>query len=236
MLNFLASAALAGAGAYMSHRQGKKSAKAAKAAAAQQEAQYRKGLGAVNEGYDAALGFLEPYVQSGQTGIDYLMDILGANGASGQGAALDRYKGSPSSALLEDVLSEVTRRTGSEYAGAGGYRSGGRMEDLSRRLSDVRLNDYYKHENLIGETARMGQNAGTNAATMSANRGTALADLHRGIGDVRASGTVGAANARTGGMQAGLNYLAPMIGKIGGMDFLQPGNANVQWDTRTYPA
>lgn len=241
MLNFLAQAApaliqggfsLFGAG--KADKQAKKSAQAAREAAAAQEAQYQKGIGSINEGYDSALGYLAPFAQAGQKGIDYLMDIIGGNGAGGQSEALDRYNSNPSSAILDDVLSEVTRRTGSEYAGAGAYRSGGRTEDLSRRLSDVRLKDFYNYEGMIQDTARSGQNAASNSATLSGNRGSALANLYKGIGDVKASGIVGSSNAQTGGSQAGLNYLAPAAGKLSEFDyssFLSPNNSNIQWDT-----
>ena len=128
--------------------------------------------------YREGQNYLDPYVKSGRQSGDLLADIMGYNGPEAQANALRMYQSSPSANLLKQVQEEALRQTAGKRASQGGFRSGAMIEDLSRRQSDLALNDYSR--NWLGLASNMygtGANASGAAANLAQNQGGQVAGL-----------------------------------------------------------
>lgn len=191
-----------------------KAASSAKKAAAQQAAGIEKGIGESEGLYTESQNFLRPYVESGGEYAGLMRDITGLGGQEGSDRALGMYRGSPSAALLDDVKGEVFRRGMNTFAASPqGANSGRTIEDLSRRLSDVTLNDYYKWQDLGKDMYGTGANAANAAANVAANRGQQILGARTGQGTALASGTAAGGLYDAAGTAGAANYLANALGR-----------------------
>ncbi len=166
-------------------------------------------------------GIVDPYLQSGQTGINYLQQAYGSPDQQQQ--ALQTYQGSPSYNLLQQAQEDAARRHQGTYAAQGMGNSGAMVESLGRRLSDMSLSDYYQYQQGAQNLGSLGQNTALNAG------GNILQSYGR-VGDIQATGTIGSGNALAQGQIAGqqafnslVNTGISAIGKIGGAFAGNPG-------------
>jgi hypothetical protein len=210
-------------------------AQGARDAASAQEARTREGLDKYLGTYypeaqnyltssrDAAVNYLQPYIDAGSQNATLLNDIIGVNGPDAQTAALGKYQSSPSANLLKQVQDEALRQTAGKWASEGGYKSGSMIQDLSRRQSDIALGDYYNWENLSKGLANMGQGSASQAASITSNTGSNQANLANSagtnylstlsdIGAIQGSGISGAANATAQGITNKANANANLWG------------------------
>ena len=208
--------ALVGAGA--SIYGANKAASSAKKAARQQAAGIQRGIDESGGLYETGQNFLSPYVQQGERYAGLMDDIIGFDGPEAQENALEMYRGSPSARLLEDVKGETFRRGMNTWAAAGGANSGRSMEDLSRRMSDVTLQDYYQWQGLGKDMFGIGANAAGQASNLAMQRGRDILGARTGQGTATASGTAAGGLYGAAGMNAAGNYLANALGKT---DFSQ---------------
>lgn len=188
---------------------------AAKDAAAQQKKWIDRGLAESGTLYNTAQNYLAPFIQSGQGANTLLNDILGLNGPEAQQAALLKYQGSPSANLLKQVQEEALRRTAGQWAAEGGYKSGGMIQDLARRQSDIALGDYNNWQGLATGLLNVGANAAGSASNLAYNRGRDILGARTNQGTALASGTIGGANAMIGGLFGAGNYLTDFFSRGG---------------------
>jgi hypothetical protein len=203
----------AGLGAASSLYGGYQSSKAAKEAAAAQQAGLKKGINASNQYYGEAQNYLSPYVESGTTNLNLMNNIVGNNGTDAQGSALSQYQSSPSANLLQQVQNEALRQTAGQWASNGSYRSGSMIQDLSNRQSQNALNDYYNWQNTVSGLATSGQNAATNASNLASNQGNNLLQAYTNVGNAQASGITGSASAWNNALGNAGQYAANYLGK-----------------------
>jgi hypothetical protein len=197
-----------------------KASKASKDAAAQQSAGIEQGINQSQPYYEQGQNFLAPYVQGGQESSELMNDIIGLNGPEKQQRALGMYQSSPSANLLKQAQEEALRQTAGKWASGGGWRSGGAIQDLARRQSDLSLGDYYNWQGLGQGLYNTGANAAGQASNLASGRGNTILGARTGQGLVNASGTIGSANAQLGGMFGANNYLQNFLGKAGQNDWL----------------
>lgn len=138
--------------------------------------------GRLSQGYADARESIQPFVETGGQAQNLIAQILGFQGQGGQDEALAAYEGGPSANILRDVLSEATRTTQGEFAAGGLSRSGAITEELARRLSNIRLDDYRNFQGLAENAATRGQNAAMAGADLATGEGTAVANLLAQIG------------------------------------------------------
>lgn len=197
-----------------------KAASTAKSAARQQAKGIQQGIDDSAGFYDAAQNYLAPYTASGQRYADLMDNIVGLNGPGGQTEALGMYRGSPSAQLLNDVKGETFRRGMNTWSAAGGGNSGRAIEDLSRRMSDVTLNDYYQWQGLGKDMYGTGANAANASANLASNRGQQILGARTGQGTARASGTAASGLYSGAGLAGAGNLLGNFLGNKKSTDFL----------------
>ena len=210
-------------GSNASQKAGKDQERAAYEAARLQQEGIEKGIGEYGRYYDEAQGSvnqLAPYVK----GDDGWLGKTLYGSPEEQAAALGKYQGNPSAALLEAAKEDAVRRTAGQWSSQGLGRSGAHVEDLGRRLSGMALEDYNKNwlTPLTGMYSTGAQSAGTAANIGSRNAiaaGDAMLRARTGQGGAAASGAIGAANARTAGNLGANNYLMNFLGSASKMDF-----------------
>lgn len=188
-------------------------ANATKKAAAQQAKGIQQGITESEGYYNTGQNFLAPYVQSGQQEAKLLQDVQGLNGPEAQAAALAKYRTSPSATLLGDVRDETFRRGMNTWAAQGGANSGRAMEDITRRMSDVTLNDYYRWQDLGSNMYGIGANAAGAAGNLAAGRGRDILGARTGQGTAQGSGTAMGGLLTGAGIAGAGNVLANFMGK-----------------------
>ena len=190
-----------------------KAADTAKKAAKQQQKGIQQGIDESQGYYDTSQNYLSPYVNQGQAYSTQMANIAGLNGAEGGANALEAYRNNPSAALLKGVQDETFRRGLNTWAAAGGANSGRAVEDLSRRMSEGSLQDYYQWQGLNNNLYGTGANAAGAAANLAANRGNPILGARSGQGTAAASGTAAGGLFQAAGMNNAANYLANAAGK-----------------------
>lgn len=198
-----------------------KGADAAEKAARQQQAGIERGINETEGLYQEGQGYLAPYTESGAKYGSLLDDIIGVNGPEAQAKALEMYKSSPSSSLLDGVIEDAVRRTDNQFAAGGNANSGARIEALGRRTADLRLGDYNNWQGLTKGMYDTGAGAAGAAASLANSRAGQVLGARTGQGTAAASGTIAGANANMAGMNAAGNYLAYAAGRPAANDFLK---------------
>lgn len=170
---------------------------------------YTTGVGAVNQGADAALGYLSPaqfndlyakYSKATNLGLD----ATGANGAAGYANALANFKNSPAYTFnLTQGLDAINRRR----AAGGMLDSGNADRDAQEYGAGLASREYGNWlSNLLGFTnpelaaAQGGANVGKSQAQVAGTRGDMLAQLAQRYGQ--------SAQANDTGLGTGLAGLA----------------------------
>ncbi len=131
------------------------------------------------------------------------MDFLGLSGEDAQRAALAGIFDDPTFRASQDFANENTLKA---FAGAGMLNSGGTLKALRDRGAKDASAFVGDRQNRLFGLAGFGQNALGNLTAIDSN----IANLRAGIGDARAQGIIGGANAATGFT----NNLLELGGKI----------------------
>ncbi|MEM7621185.1 MAG: hypothetical protein AAF228_12135 [Pseudomonadota bacterium] len=185
---------------------GNKAAKESKRASRAQERLTREGMAQQREFFEKAEGYLQPYIERGYEYDDYYGDAYGLGGKEGQVLALERYKSNPSYALLQDVVGDATTNVKSTMAANGMLRSGAYGHELTQKIAPIVLQDYYNYQGGMDAGARRGQSAAGALAGYTTQQGAREAQGYSNIGQIQASGIVGANNARQQGYQNAMGY------------------------------
>src|SRR3990167_5180636 len=152
------------------------------------------GISEIRSGIGESLGYLQPFAQTGQGGLKLLADALGINGPEAQQQYFAKFQNDPGY-LAERNAGVAAVEQGAASGGA--LRSGGTLKALQeygQRFQRQRFLDR------LGALSNIG-GQGLTAAGGQAGLTRDLAGLRADEGTARASGIVGAANARTAGAQ-----------------------------------
>ena len=180
---------------------GSTQADAARDSAGQQVAAANQAIGTVGDAAGRAQGFFNPFQAIGQQGLSQAGFLGDPN------AQFDFLQSNP---LFQMGLDNLNQSTNASAAARGRLSSGDTLQQLTNNslLAAQPLLDRQRQDIL----AQLGIGTGIagNQAQIEQNLGSNIANLQTGIGAAQAAGTVGAANARAGGLAGQLG------GSLGG--------------------
>ena len=180
--------------------------KAARDAAAALEASGQTALEELQRGKTEGQGFLQPFSQLGQQGLDQ------ANFLTDPQAQFDFLQNNP---LFQMGLDNANRQTMQGAASRGRLSSGDTLEQLNNNAlltaSPLIANQQNSIQNLLG----MGLNTAQSQANTALGSASQLANAQTQIGNAQAGGIIGQQNAQTANQQNLFN-LAGQIGGFGG--------------------
>jgi hypothetical protein len=188
----------------------------AKKAAKKQAAAIKEGLneynasadaatGQVNTGADRALGFVQPYVDAGRSGLDLYKAAIGASGREAQQGFYDDFIDDPG---FQHALEQGQRAVEHSRIFRGSSLSGAAKKELFAHGEGMRLGAYRDRLAQLSSLSQIGLQAGTTGANIETSRGSNLAQIaigkgdaalraRTGIGAAQASGITGMTNAAT---------------------------------------
>ena len=174
--------------------------------------------------FDIQRGGQEPYRQTGLTGQNRLMELLGLGGnvgAAGYGKygrdfSMADYQADPGYAFR---LSEGQKALERSAAARGGLISGGALRAATRYGQDMGSQEYQNAYNRyqtsrtnqlqpLGNLMASGQSAAANVGSAAGQYGTNVGNLTTGAGNAMAGGITGAGNAQAAGQMGMANTLA----------------------------
>jgi len=199
-------------GAYGANRAAKTQANAA-----------QQGLDAQQRMYEQTRADQEPYRQAGMTALNQLIPLA----TNYQKFGMDQFQQDPG---YQFRLNEGLKALDRQAAARGGLVSGNAMKAASRYGQDYASNEYTNafnrslaernaQLNPLQSLAGVGQSATNYVGNAAQNMGQAQNQTIQGIGNARASGYVGGANALTSalgsylGYNQGQNYLDVLRGR-----------------------
>lgn len=203
---------------------GDSSAKASSSAANAQVAQAKNAINLQKQIYNTTRSDYMPFQTAGYNALSELTAaILGkriqfdANGRPIQGAMQnvapqDRLAGFFQDPGYQFRMNEGTRAIENSASARGNLYSGATMKALQRYGQDYASNEYDNYLSRLSGIAGSGQQSINSLANIGSNYATNTGKLYQDIGDSRASGYIGVANARN---QAGSNILN-VAGRIAG--------------------
>jgi len=197
---------------------------ASKKAAASQEQLSREGLALQREMFDRQVALQEPFRQGGMTAQNQILQLLGIGGdqaAPGYGSlakpfGTDQFQQDPGYAFRQSEGMKALERSA---AARGGLLSGGTMKGIQRFGQDLASQEYQNAFNRyqVERAARLnplqslmgsGQSSANVMTGTAGQFGQTGANTLSNIGDIRASGYVGSANALTNALSGVGNYFA----------------------------
>lgn len=159
--------------------------KAAGKAADAQSAASEAGIAEQQRQFEAIQKLLNPYVQGGYKGLSGQMDLLGANGAAPQQAAIDALKGSPQfTSLLEQGESSILANA----SATGGLRGGNTQAALAQFSPALLAQTIEQQYGRLGGLSSMGQNAAAGVGNAGMNTGNQISALLQQQGAAQAGG------------------------------------------------
>ena len=167
---------------------------AAQQAAQTQAASADKAIDLQRESRDLARKDLQPFKDAGQSQLSPLSSLI-----SDPNAQLNFIQNNPFFKALAD---DAQSRLFSNQAAKGKVGSGGTAQALQNSLLLLGQGLLDNNINQRMGLATMGQNAAAGQGTITMNSGNAISDLITGQGNALAAGQVGAANARSQGINS----------------------------------
>lgn len=208
---------------------------ASKSAAAQQAKSAQDALDFQKQVFNQQQTNQQPFLDSGKTSLSKLMEGI-SNGTFGAGAAFQAPTAEQARATpgYQFNLAEGDRAIERGQAAAGGAFTGGTLKALQGRSTDLANSTYQQtfqnamsgyQANLANQQQQFGElfapaQLGENAVASINNTGTQVSqnvgNLMTQQGNAQAAGTVGSANAITGGLTGATNNLtqAMTLGKL----------------------
>ena len=189
---------------------GRFAAAAAERAAKIQADAAREGLDIQRDMYDVARRDLSPFRRIGKNAFTTLGQLYGIPGSGGGSTeafnkeAVEAFRRSPD---YQFAFEEGQRAVNFGNAGKGQLLSGNNMRDLTRFGQGLATQNFQNYAARLLQLAGMGQNAGTVGAGQSMQFGQAAADALGNVGQARASGIVGGANAINASLGGSANNL-----------------------------
>jgi hypothetical protein len=169
------------------------SGRAAGNAAGAQAAGLRQGNAALTDGRDRANAQLNPYAQGGGAAFSAQQALLGLGGDSAsQMAALQNSPG------YQFRLGEGLKGVQGSAAARGLLGSGATLKGLTQYGQDFASNEYDKRNSQLAGVAGLGYNASNQIGSNYMNTADSLNQNFGQIGEARAGGITGRANAITG--------------------------------------
>jgi hypothetical protein len=195
-----------------------------KKAAKSQEQLTREGLALQERMFNRQIELQEPFRQGGMTAQNQIMQLLGIGGdvsAPGYGSmakpfGMTQFEQDPGYAFRQSEGMKALERSA---AARGGLMSGSTMKGIQRFGQDLASQEYQNAFNRyqVERAARLnplqsmmgsGQSAANTLTGSAAQYGQTGANMLSNIGDIRASGYMGSANALSSALSGIGNYFA----------------------------
>jgi hypothetical protein len=167
-------------------------AAAAQRAAGIQEAGVERGIGEIRGAEERALGFLSPFQQVGQQGIQQ------AGFLTDPQAQFEFLQNNP---LFQQALSQAERGTKGMAAARGRLSAGDTLQQLSQNVLLSASPLIQQQKASIADLLNLGTGVAGRQAQTVTGTGASVADLMGTGAAARAAGEVGAANAQAQGIQ-----------------------------------
>src|SRR3990167_171400 len=174
------------------------------------------GISEIRSGIGESLGYLQPFAQTGQGGLKLLVAALGINGPQAQQQYFANFQNDPG------YLAERNAGVSAVEQGAasgGSLRSGGTLKALQEYGQRFMRQSFLDRLGALSNVGQQGQSAAGGIADirMGGARDILggqrdLAQISSDTGTARASGIVGAANAKTAGSTNIFNAGVSLLG------------------------
>lgn len=128
----------------------------------------------VGDIYERGLGYLNPYMQTGNKANDLQAALSGSMGAAAQQQAFNNYQQSPGVAFAQQEGERALLRNASATGGLGG---GNVLRDLTKLAAGTFMQDYNNQFQQIGQVADRGYGAATTGAGLEGQQGQVQAGL-----------------------------------------------------------
>tara|TARA_R110002096_G_scaffold66306_1_gene161344 strand:- start:7928 stop:8521 length:594 start_codon:yes stop_codon:yes gene_type:complete len=148
-------------------------------------------------------GFLQPFQQLGQQGLDQSSFLTDPN------AQFDFLQNNP---LFQMGLDNANTQTNQLAAARGRLSAGDTLQQLNNNALLTAQPLIANQQNAIQNQINQGLNVAQSQANTALGVGSQLANQQTDIGNALASGQIGAANARAGGVQNLLNLGGAIFG------------------------
>ena len=200
----LGGALLGGVGSAISGRQ---ASKAAKSAANTQAQGVQAGIEEQRRQFDITQGNLQPFQEAGVEALGQQQALLGLSGQGAQNEAFAAFNESPGQKFMRDRSQRNLLRNSSAIGGLGG---GNVRSALVEQGAGFAQQDFNNQFGRLGQIAGQGQAATTNLGQFGAQSAGNIANLNVAGSQARASGILGAQQARSNTINqiAGLGGLA----------------------------
>lgn len=170
--------------------------------------------------FQTAQAAQQPYNAIGQGADATLAGLYGINGAgAGSGtpsaASLAKFTASPDYAFALDQGTQAMQRS----AAAGGTLiSGGQLKAGQEFGQGLATQQYGNYFNRLLSLSQLGQSAASGVSNAAVTSGANIGNTQQAIGQSLASGTVGSANALSGGLSSATGGIATaaLLSKFGG--------------------
>lgn len=178
---------------------------------------YQQGRGDIEGYHGKAMGYLNPYMESGGRTNALLGNYLGVNGVDAQRQAMADFQNDPGYQAQFDAGVGALDRSA---AARGGVYSGSQMKDLSQYGQQFQRQAFNDRINQLSGFGAQGQQAATNAAGLTSQTGNALGNMAFGFGQQNAANRInfanGMAQAAGIGPQNALNAFGSVAKLFGG--------------------
>ena len=134
-----------------------------------------------------------PFVERGNQAGNRLADLLGINGPEAEAAALAEFNESPGQRFLRERQERSLLRNSAAIGGLGGGNVRTALQKQAANIANLQLGE---RKNRLAAVAGGGQTAVTNQAGLGSQLSSQIGRSLAGVGDARASGILGANNAR----------------------------------------
>lgn len=177
-------------GAVVASRSASRASK--RAARAQSEAA-DAGIAEQRRQYDLTRGDMSPWMQAGGLALERQQSLLGLLGVEQQQEAFDAFKESPGQQFLRERGQRALTRNASAIGGLGG---GNVRSALVQQGIGFAQQDYGNYYNRLAGISNTGQQTSAQLGQLGAQSATNISSLLGVAGQARASGILGAAQAR----------------------------------------
>jgi len=180
--------------------------RAAKSAGDQQARAAAEALGWQKKVYGDTEGMLAPFIGTGQNAFRSIGDLYGLNGKP---ASMDGFTASPD---YQFRMREGMGALENSAAARGGLLSGnfGRSAiQFGQGLASTEFGNYFDR---LFRTSQLGANAASSLGSIGAGSAASMGNTIMAQGQAGAAGTVGSANAISGGINSAANNLTFLAG------------------------
>jgi len=208
----MAATTLAVIGTIAGVSEARKGRKAAEEAGELQFQGTQAGIEETRRQFDVTQGNLQPFQEAGVGALEQQQALLGLSGQEAQQTAFTGLQESPGQQFLRDRQQRALVRNTSAIGGLGG---GNVRTALQQQAVGFAQQDIQNQFGRLGQIAGQGQAATTSLGQFGAQAAGNVANLGVAGSEARASGVLGAQQARAQGVQNLFQGLGQVVGQFG---------------------